>query len=74
MTISEKKKTYKYSGLTKDGYFIQSDILDHFKLQELTQFMVTETLTEKEIRKYFGTEYELPSDFSRITKFKLKIK
>lgn len=74
MNPIKQKKIYKYTGLTKDGFLIQSDILDHFRLQDLTQFTVTEQMTEEQIRKEFGTDYDLPADFSIITKLKLKSK
>lgn len=64
----------KYSGVTKDGYFIQSDSIDHFRLQELKSFCITETMTEAEIVKQFGLDYELPKDFRKIKGMILKPK
>ena len=67
-----KEERYKYSGTTKDGYLIQSNNIEHFRLEKLKSFTITEYMTEKEIRKHFGTDYKLPNDLRRLKEIKLK--
>lgn len=54
---------YKYSAVTKDGFFIQSNNIDDFRLQDLESFTVTEKMTKEEVIKHFGLDYKLPEDF-----------
>lgn len=56
-------KVPKYSGVTKDGFFIQSDNLRDFALGNLQSFCITETMTEEEVIKHFDRDYKLPKDF-----------
>lgn len=63
--MKPNRKAVKYSAVTEDGLFIQSDNIDHFRLQDLKSFCITEQMTEEEVRKHFGRDYELPKDFSK---------
>lgn len=59
--IEDKPK--KYSGLTKDNYFIESDSIEHFNIQDLQWFGVTETMSREEVDKRFNRLYSLPLDY-----------
>lgn len=63
---------YKYSGITKDDYFIQSNNIDDFRLQDFKSFTYTEKMTEKEVIKRFGRNYDLPKDFNSLQECKMR--